>query len=120
MNKLLILNENKAYIKVLMFMLQREGYQTKGTTNNFEFTQRLSDFNPDLIILDLGGKNNFGTKMAIKLKQQQETRHLPIIMCYDKDHLAIEKATDHVADRYVAKPLDMDLLLKAIQELTSK
>ena len=68
---------------------------------------------PDLILLDvlLSGKD--GREIVKRLKSQEETRHIPVIMF--SAHPSAEKTARAAgADDFVAKPFEMDEILAKI------
>ena len=80
--KILVVDDDPDILDALQFMLEDAGYEVK-TTEKGEYAENLRDTNgglPDVIILDvlLSGKD--GRIICQKLKSQQETKRIPIIM----------------------------------------
>src|SRR5690349_14380185 len=110
MNKnVLVVGDDPDILDAICFMLEDAGYHVK-TTEKAEYAENLEDTNgnlPDLIILDvlLSGKD--GRQICKKLKSQQNTRHIPVIMI--SAHPSAEKSiVDVGADDFLAKPFDID------------
>jgi len=66
---------------------------------------------PDLIITDIMMPELDGYEMTTKLKQNDKTRHIPIIMLTAKaDKISKIEGLECGADDYICKPFDMDEL----------
>ena len=113
--KVLVVDDDPDILDALQFMLEDAGYEVK-TTEKGEYAENLRDTNgglPDVIILDvlLSGKD--GRLICQKLKSQEDTRHIPIIMV--SAHPNAKQSVSAVgADDFMAKPFDMDELLAKI------
>ena len=115
--KILVVDDDPDILDALQFMLEDAGYEVK-TTEKGEYAENLRDTNsglPDVIILDvlLSGKD--GRLICQKLKSQQETKHIPIIMISAHPN-AKQSVTAVGADDFVAKPFDVDELLAKIAQ----
>lgn len=113
--KIIVVDDNPDILDALQFMLEYAGYEVK-TTEKGEYAENLHDMNgglPDVIILDvlLSGKD--GRLICQKLKSQEETKHIPIIMISAHPN-ARQSVTAVGADNFAAKPFDMDELLGKI------
>ena len=113
--KILVVDDDPDILDALRFMLEDAGYEVK-TSEKGEYVENLCDTNgglPDVIILDvlLSGKD--GRLICQKLKSQEDTRHIPIIMI--SAHPNAKQSVSAVgADDFMAKPFDMDDLLAKI------
>ena len=113
--KILVVDDDPDILDALQFMLEDAGYEVT-TTEKGDYAENLHDTNgglPDVIILDvlLSGKD--GRLICQRLKDQEETRHIPIIMI--SAHPNARQSVKAVgADDFVAKPFDMDELLAKI------
>lgn len=113
--KILVVDDDLDILDALKFALEDAGYEVT-TTEKGEYAENLRDTNgglPDVIILDvlLSGKD--GRLICQKLKSQDDTKHIPIIMI--SAHPNARHSVHHVgADDFLAKPFDFDELLDAI------
>ena len=115
--KILVVDDDPDILDALQFMLEDAGYEVK-TTEKGEYAENLHDTNgglPDVIILDvlLSGKD--GRLICQKLKSQEETKRIPIIMISAHPN-AKQSVTAVGADDFIAKPFDMDELLAKIAQ----
>jgi DNA-binding response OmpR family regulator len=113
--KILVVDDDPDILDALQFLLEFAGYEVK-TTEEGEYVESLRDTNdglPDVIILDvlLSGKD--GRLICQKLKSQEETKHIPIIMISAHPN-ARQSVAAVGADEFVAKPFDVDELLAKV------
>jgi DNA-binding response OmpR family regulator len=115
--KILVVDDDPDILDALRFLLEDAGYEVK-TTEKGEYAENLRDTNgglPDVIILDvlLSGKD--GRIICQKLKSQEDTKRVPIIMI--SAHPNAKQSVSAVgADDFIAKPFDMDELLAKVAE----
>lgn len=113
--RILVVDDDPDILEALQFLLEYAGYEVK-TTEKGEYAENLRDTNgglPDLIILDvlLSGKD--GRLICQKLKSQEETKLIPIIMI--SAHPGAKHSVAAVgADDFIAKPFDADDLLEKV------
>src|SRR5437899_11297783 len=112
--KILVVDDEVDILAFLQDLLEQEGYIIV-TTDKAEYVERLhNDGLPDLILLDvlLSGKD--GREIVKHLKRQEETKHIPIIM-FSAHPSAERTAAEAGAEDFIAKPFDIDFLLKKIE-----
>lgn len=115
---ILVVDDDPDILDALRFMLEDEGYRVQ-TSEKGDYAESLRDSSdglPDLILLDvlLSGKD--GRAICRKLKSQDHTSHVPIVMISahpDAEHSVREVG----ADAFVAKPFSIDLLLSTVAGL---
>src|ERR1700694_3982739 len=113
--KILVVDDDLDILDALKFTLEDEGYDVT-TTEKGEYAENLRDSNgglPDVIILDvlLSGKD--GRTICQKLKSQEDTKHIPIIKV--SAHPSAKQSAKAVgADDFLAKPFEIDDLLKKV------
>ncbi|HEX6553884.1 MAG TPA: response regulator transcription factor [Ktedonobacteraceae bacterium] len=111
--KILVVDDEPDILEFLQVILEEEGYSV-ATTEKGEYVEKLHAGGlPDLILLDvlLSGKD--GREIVKQLKNQGETKSIPIIMF--SAHPSAEKtAREAGADDFVAKPFHIDFLLAVV------
>ena len=91
-----------------MYTLGTTGFEAKGIRDGKELRKALKEEIPQLILLDIMLPGEDGYSILEKLKSNQETRDIPVIMVtakeaeYDK-----VRALDSGADDYITKPFGM-------------
>lgn len=111
--KILVVDDEPDILEFLQIILQEEGYEVM-TSDKGDFLEQLHNGGlPNLIIVDvlLSGKD--GREIVRLLKSQQETKHIPVIMC--SAHPSAEQtAREAGAEDFIAKPFEIDLLLTRV------
>src|SRR3984893_18327832 len=116
--RILIIEDERALTKVLVYNLQREGYEVTVAHDGVEGLRRAQANPPDLVILDLMLPGMDGLDVCRELRATEATRSLPILMLTAK-----AEETDQVvgfslgADDYVTKPFSVKVLLQRIKAL---
>lgn len=117
MTKILIVDDDADLLEVMFTLLRGSGYEVKGITEGEEASEAVASFDPHLLILDVWLSGTDGRDICKKLKSEPETRNLPIIM-FSAHPKALESVFDAGADDFIAKPFQIQDLLKKIQRLT--
>lgn len=112
--KVLIVEDEKAIVDILVFNLKREGYDTEFALDGAEGLEKGRTCDPDLILLDVMLPKMTGFDVCKTLRD--EGNAVPIIML-----TAREEETDKVfglevgADDYITKPFSMRELMARVK-----
>lgn len=122
--RILLVDDEPNMIKVVGKRLEVSGFEVSMAIDGEEALSKARAENPDLIVLDLMLPVKNGFEVCKALKQDPNTRKIPIIIFSGKGEemgLDKEKCLDNGADSYVAK-LDggVPSLMKQVQILLSK
>jgi CheY-like chemotaxis protein len=118
-HKILVVDDEPDILEFLQELLELEGYSVI-TTKKSDSLETLSNGElPDLILLDVFLSGKDGREIVKHLKNQQETRHIPVIM-FSAHPSAEETALAAGADAFVAKPFEIDELLATIAHYLHK
>jgi CheY-like chemotaxis protein/nitrogen-specific signal transduction histidine kinase len=118
-NKTILVVDDEAPIRQLLReQLEAEGYIVREAKDGMDAITKVRIKSPDLIILDVVMPQMSGFDVAAILKNNPDTREIPIII------LSIvgeeERGYRLGADKYLAKPIDTEALLKEIDVLISQ
>ena len=111
--KILVVEDEKAISDILVFNLQREGYNTLAAYDGAEGLRCALEEAPDLILLDVMLPEMDGFEVCRRVRAEKDT---PIIML-----TAREEETDKVmglelgADDYITKPFSMRELMARVK-----
>jgi len=116
MSKLIqIIEDDEAIRDVIEYILQQSEYDVTVASNAKEFKINLFNSLPDLILMDVRLPDGNGIQLCRKLKQSLETRHIPVIIMSAHAN-AEESSKEAFADAFIAKPFDLNDLLKLIEK----
>jgi len=114
--KIMIVEDTPSALKMLITVLQSEGYEIIVATSGNEAIQRTKIIRPDIVLMDIIMPEMDGYETCRQLKSNDETKNIPIIFTsslrgtFDK-----VKGFDLGGVDYVAKPIDPPELLSRIQ-----
>jgi DNA-binding response OmpR family regulator len=110
----LIVDDEQDIVRPLAFRLEVEGYRVALEPNGQLGYDRAVAEPPDIILLDVMMPGLDGYTVCRMLKDEESTRHIPIIMVTAKTMMGdVEAAFGAQADDYIAKPYEWaELLLK--------
>ncbi len=118
---ILIVDDNIDTVELLRKRLKAEGYNTKEAYDGEEALQRVYESPPDIIILDVMMPKLDGYEVCKRLKSDEKTKFIPIIMLTAKSDVESKvKGLDIGADDYVPKPFDYRELSARIRSLLIK
>src|SRR5664279_3975022 len=113
-----IIDDEESILEALKFMLEYDGYLVKTSTAGkvlFELTDQL----PDLILIDFLLTNEDGREIARKLKLNEKTKHIPIILISAHPE-SLKNLKEYGIDDFMAKPFEIDEMLNKIDKYTHK
>jgi two-component system alkaline phosphatase synthesis response regulator PhoP len=115
MKKILIVEDDQDISDAVNLFLSSEGFQTHIVTNSTEVYKEISSFSPNLIILDVLLSGIDGRTICTKLKSNNQTKHIPIIMI--SAHPTVKDLVEKAgADSFIPKPFSIDILLSEIKK----
>jgi two-component system, OmpR family, response regulator MprA len=113
--KILIIEDDEAILKVLRRVLTYEGYQVDTALDGQSGLNQVHDVLPDLIILDWMLPGMDGLEVCRRLRTAGT---VPILMLTAKDTIQDRvQGLDAGADDYLIKPFELDELLARIRAL---
>lgn len=105
--KVLIIDDEEIMRLTLREGLSDLGYDTETAADGSEAIQKLKQFEPDVILLDMRLGPESGLEIAKKIKQTDEYVEIIIMTAYADINTAIEAIKLGATD-YIKKPLDLD------------
>ncbi len=114
----LIVDDNIDTVELLRKRLRAEGYNTIEAYDGEEALMKIHDSYPDIIILDVMMPKMDGYEVCERLKREEKTKFIPVIMLTAKSDVESRvKGLDIGADDYVPKPFDYRELSARIRSL---
>lgn len=116
--KILIVEDNQENVDLLHFFLKPQGYDLITVKNGEEALRVVEGEIPDIILLDIMLPKLDGFQVCEKLKKDEKTKYIPIIMITAlKDMKDKLKALDMGADDFITKPFENVELLARVKSL---
>ena len=117
--KILVIDDNKETVMSLNFALEKAGYKVDYAYDGQEGYMKAIDFLPDLIILDVMMPVMDGFTMNRHLKENPQTRSIPVIIITAKSGLppAQNDRPEMKAEAYMRKPFFFNEILMKIKDI---
>ena len=116
--KILIIEDDKNIQKLLHINFSQENFQVFQVTDGLSGLQKAGELKPDLIILDINLPKMNGIEVCKKIKSNERTRQIPVIMLtVKKQEIDRILGFELGADDYVTKPFsprELILRVKAV------
>lgn len=114
--KIVLLEDNDGIRDMLKFFLEDENFQVMEYASIGSFIGVATNSPPDLFILDVMLGDGNGMELCNKLKSDEKTGHIPVIMM--SAHEDIYRMREIcAADDFVSKPFDIFELILKIRDL---
>jgi two-component system alkaline phosphatase synthesis response regulator PhoP len=114
--KILIVDDEEDILELLKFNLSREGYQVPCAASGEQALRLVRLEKPDLIVLDLMLPDIDGLEVTRRLKNDPNTKNLPIVMLTAKGEEAdIVTGLELGADDYITKPFSPRILVARVR-----
>lgn len=113
-----VVEDDKSIQEIEVFALSNVGYQVEGFGSARELYHALGQRMPDLLLLDVMLPDEDGLSIVRKLRSEENTASLPIIMVTAKTtELDKVKGLDMGADDYVTKPFGVMELISRVKAI---
>lgn len=119
MKKVLLIDDDDNIRKLVSFSLKPLGLEFIEATDGKEGFRTALKEQPDLILLDLSMPNMNGFEACEKIKGNEKTAHIPIVVvsaeATDLNKQIVTGALK--ADRFLAKPFERAALMEIVEDL---
>lgn len=114
--QILVVEDEEDILALLHFNLVKAGYQVDCAADGEEGLRKIAESRPDLLLLDLMLPGIGGLDICRKLRADEQTAKLPIIMLTARGEEAdVVQGLELGADDYMTKPFSIKILLARIQ-----
>jgi len=95
--------------------LQARGYSVAHVNDGELAQDMIRDVMPDIVLLDIIMPKVDGFTVAKKMRYEEKTKHIPIIVFSAKEGMRELFAIEGIHD-YMVKPVDLDALLELVKK----
>ena len=114
--RILIVEDNKADVRLLKDILEKRGYETLQTGDGLEAIKLALEHLPDLILMDIQLPEISGLEVTRRLRGDDRSRHIPIVAVTAFAMGWHERETlDSGCDAYIAKPISILGFLSTVE-----
>lgn len=120
-NRILIVEDEESLLKLESILLSSKGYNVTGVMDGKSALEEVRINRPDLVILDIMLPEMDGFEVCRQIKENPETRHIPVVMLTAKKNSQdFARGRQVGCDEYITKPFKSSKVLDVIQELLAR
>ncbi len=118
--KILVVDDSKTSIFLQRMILKKGAYEIVTASDGLEGVETALSEKPDLILMDVVMPRMDGFQAVTKLREQPETRKIPVIMVTTRgEGPNVETGFECGCNAYVTKPVDGPELLAKVKDCLS-
>jgi DNA-binding response OmpR family regulator len=119
MARIMIVDDSDDLLLLIGIIVKMEGHEAISLTSPVELMEKLDEFNPDLIIIDvnLGGFN--GKEVCKNIKTNTACKNIPVLLSSASAESLID-FKDFYADDILEKPFEVLTITNKIRMLLNK
>lgn len=119
-NKILVIEDDILMVKILEFVLRKEGYNITIAKDGIEGLEKIQTFNPDIIITDIILPFKSGLEVISFVKENHN--HIPVIVVSSmgEEERTVMEAFNLGADDFVSKPFNPNELKLRVKRLFAR
>ena len=111
----LVADDDDDLLQLVKMQLQQAGFTVQLSLNGHGIIKMAVDGHPDIILLDIAMDGISGGDICKKLKNQDETSQIPVIMISANDNIE-DIATSCGANDFVRKPFNVQVIKEKITQ----
>ena len=115
--RILVVDDVRENVRLLEAVLEAHGYEVFSTTDGESALELAVSAKPDLVLLDVLMPQPDGYAVCSRLRAQDETAVLPVIMLTASEGAEKTRAIEAGADDFIPKPFNREELLTRMRSL---
>lgn len=120
-NKILVVEDEESLLKLESILLTSKGYLVTGVMDGRAALEEIKTNRPDLVILDIMLPEIDGFEVCKRIKENDETKSIPVVMLTaKKSNQDVERGRLVGADAYITKPFRSARVMEVIEGLIGK
>lgn len=119
MHKILVIDDDDNILNVIRILLELNDFIVSTLHKWDECYNKVLDFNPDLILLDISLDGENGKSICAQLKSNNSTKHMVIILFLALRYFD-KITTESEANHFIGKPFELKDLLEKINYSINK
>lgn len=119
LRKVVCIEDELEMIELVKLILDRNKFEVTGAVGGQEGLDKISEINPDLVLLDLMMPEMDGWEVYQKMKASEAMRDIPVIVVTAKAQSIDRVLGLHIArvDDYITKPFGPQELLDSVERV---
>lgn len=117
--KIFVVDDDNDLLNVIHSLLSKRGFQVEINSNWNDGFNRISKFQPQLILLDVFLSGIDGLDICRQLKSTPQTQDIPVVIFSGYPSIAESVIYEYGADDFIAKPFEVNDLISKLHEVVS-
>lgn len=115
--KILIIEDDELVVKILKFILNKEGYQLSVIKDGLSAVEQIHSINPDMVITDLLLPYKSGLEVIRFVKENFEKIPIIVLSALGEEEHSVSEVFKLGADDFIAKPFNPNELVLRVKRL---
>lgn len=115
---IIILDDNQEILNILALIFESDPYSITACSTVKAFKNELEKGLPDLIMLDIKLPDGNGLDLCKELKDDAETKHIPVVML--SGFHGKETGAKCYPDAYIEKPFDLEYIRNTVSRVLNR
>ena len=120
MTKIMVVDDEQDLREMIVLMLQKEGFETNTAENGSDLLNKIDDFQPDLVTLDVMMPGLTTREILDKLKEKKTKPKIILLTVIQYSEEEKQKLVQMGIVDYVTKPFELDDLTYRIHKHLGK
>lgn len=116
--KVMIVDDDKEILDLVSIILKTHGYETVAVNNGYNPIEKINEFKPKTILLDVQLAEMDGRLLCKEIKEMEEHFNTSIILFSANGNYA-ENVKDYLCDDFLEKPFEIVDLVAMIDKHTT-
>ncbi|MFW6120390.1 MAG: response regulator transcription factor [Petrotogales bacterium] len=116
MTKIMIVDDEQDLREMVNLLLRKEGFETATAENGDDFLNKIDDFQPDLVTLDVMMPGLTTKEILEKLKEKNCKPRIILLTVVRYSEEEKRKLFERGIVDYVTKPFELDMLMDSIHK----
>jgi len=118
---ILLVDDEKDFVDAVRSLLEERGFNVRSANDGVRALEMVTENTPDLILLDIVMPKMDGIAFLKKLKEEEKTSKIPVIILTVRDGQANRNiGLEAGAYEYISKPYDSIALLRQVRNILEK
>lgn len=119
--RILVADDDRDAVNTLLALLREDGHEVRGVYTGLDVLDKVRDFAPDAVLLDIGMPHLTGYEAARALRDRYGSAR-PVLIALTGRNQPTDRTLSQLAgfDHHLAKPYDPNALLALLASLKSK